>query len=121
MMEVGFLELLADAVPGIVLRLSSHPATSYFDVRLVQPWSPTPSRDQQSAGGILWAVAELLDLPFLVLVFARWIRADAREAEAVDAALDAASSPATDPAEADETSKPWWLTDPQLRDRYRNT
>jgi hypothetical protein len=112
--------------------------------------------DQHTAGGILWAVAEVLDLPFLVLAATRWMRADAVEARRIDAELDAesASPPATalpassppasalpassSPVRPDEhpagteapakpthpdtpgMSRPWWLDDPELRDRYRN-
>jgi putative copper resistance protein D len=105
--------------------------------------------DQHTAGGILWAVAEVLDLPFLVLAATRWMRADAVEARRIDAELDAesASPPASalpapsSPVRPDEhtalpagteapakpthpdtpgMSRPWWLDDPELRDRYRN-
>ena len=38
---------------------------------------------------MLWCVAELIDLPFLLLVFRRWLRADARDAAQVDAVLEA--------------------------------
>ncbi|HEX2903809.1 MAG TPA: cytochrome c oxidase assembly protein [Jatrophihabitans sp.] len=106
---VGFVELLIDAVPGIVLRLSTHPVTSFFTHRVPLAQAPYWLRDQQIGGGVLWCVAELLDLPFLVLIFRRWVRADAREAAGIDAQL--AEAP------ADET--PWFLSDPRLRDRLR--
>ncbi len=38
---------------------------------------------------MLWCIAELIDLPFLLLVYRRWLRADARDAAAVDAVLEA--------------------------------
>jgi len=106
---VGFFELLVDAVPGLVLRLSTHPVTSFFDHRRPLAAAPPWLHDQQIGGAVLWCVAELLDLPFLVLVFRRWVRADAREAAAIDAAL----------AEEPEDDTPWFLKDPQLRDRLR--
>jgi hypothetical protein len=34
-------------------------------------------------------VAEVIDLPFLLLVFRRWLRADARDAAQIDAVLEA--------------------------------
>lgn len=109
---VGFIELLIDAVPGIVLRLSTHPVTSFFAHRLAPPGGqPAPHwlHDQQIGGGVLWCVAELLDLPFLVLIFRRWVRADAREAATVDAEL----------AQAPADGTPWFLSDPRFRDRLR--
>jgi putative membrane protein len=88
-MTVGFFELLLDAIPGIVLRLQTHPASTFFDERRVHSWSPLWLHDQQLAGGVLWTVAEVLDLPFLVVLFLRWYRTDVREAGAIDAVLDA--------------------------------
>jgi putative membrane protein len=124
-LAIGMVELVLDAIPGIVLRLSTHPATSYFTDRQTHPWSPHLLHDQQIAGAILWCVAEVIDLPFLALVFVRWIRADRDEAAREDAILDAertARSALNDPTAADaglSVDPPWWLTDPALRDRFR--
>ncbi len=105
---LGLLELLADAVPGIVMRLSTHPVTNFFIYRGAS--SITPLRDQQIAGSVLWCTAELLDLPFLLLLLRQWLRADAREALQADA---------TDDLEEDFSSaEPWFLSDPRLRDRF---
>ena len=122
---VGFFELLIDAVPGLVLRLETKPVSGFFAHRASAAYAPGWLHDQQIGGGILWCVAELLDLPYLGLVFLRWIRADAREAAEVDAALDRASlaprpaERATDPDAAPEPEQPWFLSDPRLRDRLR--
>ena len=147
-MTVGFFELLLDAIPGIVLRLQTHQASTFFDERQVHSWSPGWLHDQQLAGGVLWTVAEVLDLPFLVVLFLRWYRTDLREAGAVDAVLDAEqivrtaarkptlpADPAhpanpADPAKpadpgavsddqpADDV-EPWWWSDPVMRERMR--
>jgi putative membrane protein len=99
-------------------------------------WAGSALDDQHTAGGIMWAVAEVLDLPFLVLAATRWLRADAAEARRVDAELDAADAAkavvtdippgVSDTALSSVTSnrapagaRPWWLDDPELRDRYR--
>lgn len=110
---LAVVELVIDAVPGIVMRLSTHPVTGFFSYR-------APSRvswlhDQQFAGGVLWCVAELVDLPFLLLIFRRWIQSDARDAAAADIALDAAVDP------EGETDEPWFLRDERLKDRYRRS
>lgn len=116
-LAIGSLELVLDAVPGIALRLHRSLTTSYFDVRANHPWSPSPLRDQQIAGAVLWAVAELLDLPFLVLVFRQWLRADARDAADIDAVLEAER--AARGVDEDDTGRdaPWWLSDPSMKDR----
>jgi cytochrome c oxidase assembly factor CtaG len=119
-LAIGMFELVLDALPGIVLRLRTHLTTSYFDHRALHPWTPHALHDQQVGGAILWCVAELIDLPFLLLVFRRWQRVDAREAATVDAVLDAeriARGGQDDDAHP-QRDAPWWLTDPTLRDRY---
>ena len=120
-LAIGSFELVLDAVPGIALRLHTTLATSYFDHRSAHPWSPTALHDQQISGAILWCVAEVIDLPFLLLVFRRWIRADVREAAEVDAVLEAEraarvalGTAGTSSADADA---PWWLTDPAMQRR----
>jgi cytochrome c oxidase assembly factor CtaG len=117
-LAIGTFELVLDAIPGIVLRLHRGLVSSYFDHRVLHPWSNTHLHDQQTAGTILWVVAEVLDLPFLLLVFRRWLRADARDAAAIDAVLDAERSarggPGPDTAISDA---PWWLSDPSMRNR----
>jgi putative membrane protein len=116
-LAIGSFELVLDAVPGIALRLHRSLTTSYFDARSVHPWTPAALHDQQTGGAILWCVAELLDLPFLFLVFRQWIRADARDAAQVDAVLEAerVARSSTD----EERDTPWWVSDPSMRDRLR--
>lgn len=116
-LAIGSFELVLDAVPGIALRLHRTVSTSYFDARVLHSWTPGAVHDQQTAGAILWCVAELLDLPFLVLVFRQWIRADARDAAQVDAVLEAERVARASPE--DERDTPWWLSDPSVRDRMR--
>lgn len=131
-LAIGSFELVLDALPGIVLRLHATIATSWFAHRDLQSWSPQPLRDQQVAGAILWCVAELIDLPFLVLVFRRWLRADARDAARVDAVLEAeraarralAGDPSgagveAPPAPSVERDIPWWESDPAMQERLR--
>jgi len=120
-LAIGSFELVLDALPGVLLRLHNGLVTSWFDVRAVHPWTPDALRDQQAAGSILWCMAELLDLPFLVLVYRRWLRADARDAARVDAVLEAerAARGALPEAGTAERDAPWWLTDPAMRERLR--
>jgi putative membrane protein len=117
---IGAVELLVDAIPGIVLRLETHLQMSAFATGRPD-WAPRALADQQTAGAILWTVAELLDLPFLVLAILQWTRLDRREAQRIDADLDRAAAAATDgapPGPAPPVGRPWWLDDPDLRRRY---
>jgi cytochrome c oxidase assembly factor CtaG len=118
---IGCFELVLDALPGVILRLRNGLATSYFDVRGVHAWTPDALHDQRVAGAVLWCIAEVIDLPFLVIVFRRWQRADARDAARVDAVLEAERTArrALDGDDDRGRDAPWWLTDPGMRDRMR--
>ncbi len=117
---VGFVELILDAFPGIALRFQTHMTLVHFAVDRPS-FSPVPIDDQHIAGGILWVVAEVLDLPFLILAATAWIRADQRDAARIDAELDARQhwAPDGEPVEAPTVERPWWLDDPNLQDRFR--
>ncbi|WP_157695079.1 cytochrome c oxidase assembly protein [Nakamurella panacisegetis] len=118
-LAVGFVELILDAFPGIALRFQTHMTLVHFAVNR-PAFSPVAIDDQHVAGGILWVVAEVLDLPFLILAATRWIKADARDAARVDAELDARQHwDAAGEAVADPpVDRPWWLDDPALQDRF---
>jgi putative membrane protein len=120
-LAIGSFELVLDAIPGIALRLHTSLVTSYFDHRPARSWAPSAIHDQHVAGAILWCVSEVIDLPFLLIVYRRWLRADARDAAVIDAVLDAeriARSGVDATGEpVSRADAPWWLTDPAMRDR----
>jgi cytochrome c oxidase assembly factor CtaG len=127
MLAVSVLELLTDAIPGIVLRFSTHLVTTHFAVHRTQ-WAMSPMTDQKLAGSILWGVAEMLDLPFMFIIFLRWTRADEREGQRADQQADLLATtrrPREPGADSDDesgtsepgTDAPWWLADPQLASR----
>lgn len=115
---VSIVELLIDAVPGIVLRLETHLVTVHFAVAHAV-WAMSPLADQRTAGSILWGVAEALDVPVLVLVFLRWGRVDERESRRVDQLMDEAELEALVAGQDAQlaSSQPWWVSDPQMAAR----
>jgi putative membrane protein len=115
---VAFIELLADAVPGIIIRLDTHVLAAAY---LTRPWGPSLLHDQQLGGDFLWCIGEAIDVPFLAILAVQWYRADTRDAHRVDQLLDATPTAATNPAgtmDAPEDAepdpgmtRPWWERD----------
>ncbi|WP_336856713.1 cytochrome c oxidase assembly protein [Sinomonas albida] len=84
-----FIELLADAIPGIALRLNDTVLDKVTSWPAGAPsWFPSPLRDQQLAGDILWFIAEIVDLPLIILMFVRFSRNDRHEAKGFDDLTD---------------------------------
>ncbi len=84
-----FAELMMDAIPGIVIRIQETVTDHLGTVAGVLPiWFPNPLRDQQLSGDLLWAIAEVVDIPVLALLFITWRRSDKRDAKAVDKLTD---------------------------------
>jgi putative membrane protein len=88
---LAFVELLLDAVPGLVLRLNNGildhaPAI----VGRLPFWFPNALHDQHLSGDFLWFIAEVADVPILVLLFVRWMRLDRREGKRMDDLSDEA-------------------------------
>ena len=80
-----FVELVLDAIPAIVMRLSG----SVFDkvgpvVGSLPSWFPNALHDQHLAGDFLWFIAEVADVPVLILMFMRWSKVDRSEAKSLD-------------------------------------
>ncbi|MFC0455637.1 cytochrome c oxidase assembly protein [Arthrobacter liuii] len=83
-----FIELLIDAVPGILLSLNGQVLDNVMSVPNPQWWFRDALQDQQFAGNLLWFICELLDLPLIILMFIRFSRSDKREAGAFDELTD---------------------------------
>ncbi len=132
---LAFVDGLADAIPGILVMTSSALLTPHFPGWTgISVSGLDPALDQRLGGGALLVVAESVGLPVIGAVFMEWIRSDAREAEAFDAAQDAASAAASAAAIAprDGASEPsdaaaaaaaaadpglWWTSDPRFARR----
>lgn len=120
-MGVGTFELVLDVVPGALLRVRNDLATAWFDARAAAPWLPRPLDDQRLAASTLLVVGELVAVPFIVLVFRQWVRADARDAAEVDVVLEAerALHGPQDVPEEMVNDPPWWLSDPAVQQWLR--
>ena len=105
---VAFLELLLDAIPGIVLTVRKDVLAP--TVFLPHHTHLAAHTSQVHGGEVIWVIAELLDIPFLAALVFQWVRADARHAAVIDARLDA-HGPAPTEANPGELQRPWWETD----------
>jgi cytochrome c oxidase assembly factor CtaG len=86
---LAFVELVIDAIPGIVLRLNDAILDHAAPITSVVPgWFPSPLRDQQLSGDLLWFIAEIADIPILILLFIRWSKHDRAESKKIDELSD---------------------------------
>ena len=83
-----FIELLIDAIPGILLSLNGQVLDHVMSVPDPQWWFRDAFQDQQFAGNLLWFICEVLDLPLIILMFIRFSRSDKREAGVFDELTD---------------------------------
>lgn len=127
---LAFGDGLLDAVPGILLMTAGSVVVPAFPGFVGRVGSPDPLLDTHLGGGALLAVAESVGLPIMGAVFLEWVRADAAEARAVDARLDAVQAPSIASVEAvaaSEGGSPpaleartglWWENDPRFGNRF---
>ncbi|WP_223692210.1 cytochrome c oxidase assembly protein [Leifsonia poae] len=86
---LAFVELLLDAIPGLLLRLNDtvldHAPAILGPLPL---WFPNALHDQHLSGDFLWFIAEMADVPVLIFLFIRWMRHDKREGKKLDELTD---------------------------------
>lgn len=83
-----FVEMPLHAFFGVVLMMAPVPLVAFF-ASPPAAWGVDPLREQQVAGGLAWSYGEAPTLFMLLLVLARWQRADAAQAEVTDRQIDA--------------------------------
>lgn len=86
-MLLGFIDGLLDAVPGLLVMVAPVPLVAGIP-GLLDGTHLDAGFDQQLAGGLLVAVAEVVGLPVIGVLFVQWMRADAAAAREIDAILD---------------------------------
>jgi cytochrome c oxidase assembly factor CtaG len=120
---IAFVELIVDALPGIIVRYTTRILAGSYYRSLGRPWGPSLRRDQGFGGAVLWFVGEAVGVPVLGVLLARWIAEDRRETIRVDRELDAATSKHPDIAGVSTTegeppddgyTRPWWESDPSI-------
>ncbi|QDZ14892.1 cytochrome c oxidase assembly protein [Humibacter ginsenosidimutans] len=86
---IAMAALIFDAIPGILLRLHNVVIDGVTNVQAGMPsWFPNPLHDQHLAGDFIWFIAEVADIPIIIILFLRWARTDDREAKAIDELSD---------------------------------
>lgn len=73
---------------GITIMGASTLIAEDWYLGLGRAWGPSPARDQEIAGGLLWASGDLVALLVLGALFVQWSRAAEREAVREDRRLD---------------------------------
>jgi cytochrome c oxidase assembly factor CtaG len=81
---LAFAALVFDPIPGILLRLSGSVIDPLARASTAVSWMPNPLRDQQLTGDLLWFIAEIVDLPILIILIIRWSRIERHEAASFD-------------------------------------
>ena len=86
---LAFAALLLDAIPGLLLRLNDKVLDHAPAILGRMPfWFPNALHDQHLSGDFLWFIAEIADVPILVILFVRWMRLDRREGKKLDELSD---------------------------------
>jgi putative copper resistance protein D len=102
------LDGLLDAIPGIIVMTTGTLLAKGVYTHGRPAWAPTPRWDEHVAGALMLALSEVVGIPILVVLFARWARTETRRDRLHPAA------PAADiPMEAAEPvlERPWWETE----------
>jgi cytochrome c oxidase assembly factor CtaG len=126
-MLLAGLDGLLDAIPGIVLLTSGSLVAGGYYATVHRSWGPPPLFEQHVGGGLMLAVAEVVSIPLLCILFFRWARNDMNTAKAADRAAVRRTAPADSEvaatgsaASAPQLDRPWWETDERFGDRHRD-
>ena len=83
-----FATMPLHAFLGVTLMGSATLVAGDYYRSLGRTWGPSVERDQEIAGGVLWASGDLVALVVLGALFVQWARASEREAVREDRRLD---------------------------------
>ncbi|MFE2283906.1 cytochrome c oxidase assembly protein [Streptomyces sp. NPDC059443] len=109
-----FLDGVVDAVPGLVVMTHGTLIAGAWYLHHAPSWAPEIHQDQQLGGGAMLATAELVSVPFLLVILAQWVRTERAQRVVLDRRLDAELTPAAAapgrPQDPDLV-RPWWETE----------
>lgn len=107
------LDGLLDAIPGIALvSTGSLIAHGYYQHHLPS-WSSSAHADQQVAGTLAVAVAEVVAIPLLVVLFFQWARGEMQaDRQSLVEEVGGTTPDSVVSVEAPALERPWWETDP---------
>jgi putative membrane protein len=82
-----FLQMPQNTFLSLAIFSAPEPLYRHY-VTLGRTWGPSPLADQQAAGALMWVVGDMMFVMAVVLVVAAWMRAEDRNAAAVDARVE---------------------------------
>jgi cytochrome c oxidase assembly factor CtaG len=137
-MWITAAEVIGDAFFGIAVIADQTLIGAAHYQAVGYPYGPSLATAQVIGGGIIWILGDFVGLPFLAAQFIQVMRADKREAEEIDAVLDARDAErdaalgaahnaeraavnvaAQETDEQSEADRPWWESDARITDRFK--
>lgn len=114
---ISLVEQVVDGVLGLVVWLGPLIAAGHY-VAVARGWGPDLRTDQVIGAGVLWIGGDVAGLPFLGVLFLRWVHDDERAARRADRELDEAVAVPAAPGDAAAPAL-WWEADPEMAARFR--
>lgn len=115
---ISLVEQVVDGVLGLVVWLGPLIAAGHY-VAVARGWGPDLRTDQVVGAGVLWIGGDVAGLPFLGVLFLRWVHDDERAARTADRELDEAAVVTAPGEPAAAAPALWWESDPEMAARFR--
>jgi putative copper resistance protein D len=82
-----FLQMPQNTFLAVAVLSASAPLYQHY-ATVVRSWGPTPLADQQTAGGIMWLVGDVIFLAAILLLLVAWMRHEEQTTAQVDRRAD---------------------------------